>query len=387
MKKVSITGTNQSHSGDSPERYESSDYLRLKRSTFRMVLVISILLAAAVSVYAAIQFIGTAAPSTPPFVVTAKLKLMNIEDTVVASGVIEGAATARVMPTEYTVTEILVSELDEVSEGQIIAKLDVSELSEKHMRAEAALEVSKFRYEAATMLFGEGAISEKDYLEAESAYKSDLITLNSNDVTEAGIIRSPISGVVISINPNAAMTNERGNQLPLFIIEDLSKLKMTAPVSEYEISKVKEGQSVIITTNVLSEAKAFGTVSKIAPIGEKRSPDSDEIVVPVFIDIDLTDDNRIIAGITGKAEIHIQETEEVLTTPNDAIFDDPVTGAPSIYKLERDNSIKLMHIRPGLHGQLYTELLDPVGLKAGDRVVLNPEKNLTGGMSVYASPE
>ncbi|GHU50246.1 pyoverdine biosynthesis protein PvdR [Clostridia bacterium] len=356
-----------------------------RKSNDPKLIVATILLLVVVVVAITLKTIGAVSISNDSvYVDTGKSKIMDVENVVSASGTLEGVNIARVLHPVHEIREILVEEMDEVTEGQVIAALNVSDLDEQHQKAEAALETSEFRYKAAKVLYEEGAISELMFKEAESVYNNDLISLNSSNTEEAGIIRSPITGTVIKINNDQGPISSENAADPLFIIEDLSALRMIVFIGEYDIGQIKEGQEVIISAGVLGDAKAQGVVSRIGSVGERMSSRSDA-VVPVYIDV--TEEDRLIAGITGKADIVIQKIEGALVAPNEAIFNDHITKAPSCFKLGRDNKLKLVHLKTGITGQLYTQILDSDGLQAGDRIVMSPAPGLSDGLPVYAAPE
>ena len=155
--------------------------------------------------------------------------------------------------------------------------------------------------------YEEGAISKEEYIRAENAYKNDMITVNSLNVADKVNIKSPIAGTVTRVNVNIGRyANDTENNEPMFVVEDLQKLKMDVGISEYDISKIQVGQKVTITAEVLGNDSVEGIVSRISPTGEQKDAASKEMVIPVQIDIN-NEDSKLIAGVTAKAEIEIEK--------------------------------------------------------------------------------
>jgi RND family efflux transporter MFP subunit len=345
--------------------------------------VLLILLAGAAALYVLPR--NSAPVPSGPFVDTGQIKIMDVEDKVIINGMIEGRESARVMSvSEFEISEILVSVGDTVTKGQTLARLNVSSLEDQQSKARTALDSSKYRYDAMKKLYEEGAVSEQDMKQAETAYNSDLITVNSFDIGSKSRIESPISGTVTRVNANiGSKTGNMAAGEALFVIEDLSHLKMTVRVNEYDIRKIKINQNVTISSEVLGNGDAHGFVSNIAPTGEKKDAGSSEMVVPV--NIEITEGNGIIAGVTGKASILIQRSEGALAAPLDAVLQDPTTGESTIFVVKNDNTLKAVPVTVGVEGSLYLELISDE-LHDGDRIVLSPSFELSDGMTVLTAP-
>lgn len=355
--------------------------IKIKRKKTILILSIIILLAVV-----SVLLIRTFSEEPLLSVSTGTIEKMDIEDSVALKGTIEGSESADVASAlNYEIISILVKEGDRVRKGQILAKLDGETLQNDYNKALQTLEESKFKYDASKLLFEEGAISKEEFLRAETAYENDQITLNSFNIADKTQIKSPIDGTVTRVNVNLGRyANDTENNAPMFVIEDLNNLKMNVRVSEYDISKVKLGQKVKITAEVLGKESVEGTVSNISPTGEVKDNTSKEMVVPVQIDIDKGNAN-LIAGVSAKAEILIQRKSDVLTVPIDSILENPDTGELSVFRL-KGNVLKEIPVTLGIEGDFHVEILTG-DLSAKDQVVLNPNFDLKDGMEVTAVPQ
>ena len=109
-------------------------------------------------------------------------------------------------------------------------------------------------------------------------------------------ITSPISGTVISKEVN------------------LSYLQMTVNVDELEILSIKEGQSVTITADAISDRTFTGVVTSVSKAGTTAGGTT---TYPVTIRIDDTGD--LLPGMNATAEITTASTENALSIPNAAV--------------------------------------------------------------------
>lgn len=316
-----------------------------------------------------------------PQVSTGTAEIMDLEQTVGVNGVISGAQSAEVVSSlNYEIISILVEEGDKVEKDQVLAVLDGEDLLEEYQKAANALEEARFHFENSKLLYQEGALSQSEYLSAKNAYDNARITAASFDVAEKTNIRSPIAGTVTRVNVNLGRyANDTEDNKPMFVIEDLTQLKMDVKISEYDIGKILVGQRVTITADVLGKDSVQGVVSRISPTGEQKDASSKEMVIPVQIDVDQQE-SKLIAGVTAKARILIESRSQVMTVPIDAVLEDPETGESYVLALE-GTMLRRTSVTPGVEGDFYLEVGEDE-IAQGTPVVLSPTFDLADGMEV-----
>lgn len=319
-------------------------------------------------------------------VTTGNVEKMDIEQAVSIKGTIQGSQKADVATAlNYEIVSILVEEGDIVQKDQVLAVLDSEDLQDDYQKAVTALNESKFNYEASKGLYEQGAISKEEFIKAENQYQTDKITLDSYNIAEKVNIKSPIAGTVTRVNVNIGkVANDTENSEPMFVVEDLENLKMDVKISEYDISKIKVGQKVTITAEVLGEESVEGVVSRISPTGELKDETSKEMVIPVQIDV-TEENSNLIAGVTAKAKIEIEKRSNVLSIPLDAVVEDPNSGDSYVMMLN-GTKLKNVPVELGLEGDFNIEISSGK-LSEGDKVVLNPTFEMTDGMEVSPAPE
>jgi HlyD family secretion protein len=191
-------------------------------------------------------------------------------------------------------------------------------------------------------------------------------------------IKSPSPGIVIYGDPTQPWYRENikiGSQIwggfTMFTIPDLRVMQVQVQVHEADINKIKEGQVATITMDTYPGLVLKGKVSKIASIaGEPgRSVNAEVKKFTVDIVIDSTKGHTLKPGISAKAEIFVDEREDVLYVPLQCVFIEE--GQHYCYVMRDGDEPVRVAVKPELSNDTYLQIVE--GLKEGDRVLLyNP---------------
>lgn len=128
---------------------------------------------------------------------------------------------------------------------------------------------------------------------------------------DACTVTAPISGVVTAVNLESGDSYNGGS---IVTIEDISSYEVTVEIDEYDISKIKVGQKVVIKTNGTGDLELEGKVLSIAP----RASAGSGVTYTVKTSIDTPcEDLRM--DMTAKLSIIISSRENVLTVPYAAV--------------------------------------------------------------------
>ena len=242
--------------------------------------------------------------------------------------------------------------------------------------AELALEKAKINLEN-----GQNRSNDPDTANSIKQQQNNLasaqMTLRSaqqdlEKLTEASY--SPISGTIIE--NNAIEGQMLTDSTVMMEVADLSDLDVEAYVSEYDIAKVKVGQTVEMTSDGIEDKVYIGTVTKIEPVAESRSTISgDETTVPIVVHIENPDED-IKPGFSLDMEIIVVDLSDVLTVPISAVMQDD-DGSTYVFKVEEDDTITKTTIEIGTYSDMYAEVVS--GLQDGDRVMTSPDEDVTDG--------
>ena len=183
-------------------------------------------------------------------------------------------------------------------------------------------ELSQFAGQYAEVLHKNGCspvvITDNDHVvaAADSLLNAQLSMSDTEKQMENYTITSPISGTVIQKNVKAGDTvgTDTASSETLCTIYDLSYLEMTLNVDELEILSIKEGQTVTITADAISDRTFTGVVTSVSAAGTTTGGTT---TYPVTIRIDDTGD--LLPGMNATAEIEVSSAENALTIPNGAV--------------------------------------------------------------------
>lgn len=400
-----------------------------------------ILIAAAALVAGAIGFNALAgARQSAPAVGVLNPARKDIENRLAVSGPVAGTDSVDVVSNLHAeVLSIPVQEGDKVTEGQILAVLDdtdlkkevaiaknnydlaVSTCAEQDRQARSGYEkavqdfqTAQANYDRTKALYDSGSTS---YVELETAQNNlndarrqrDSYTLRDGvavaddsyrlQVKKARFdyekveeqlgdtqIKSPIDGTVVRVNTKIGrFADTTENDAPIFIIENLEVLEMEIPVSEYSIGKVAVGQEADITADILDGQVAKGQVISISPTGEVRGGGSTERVIPTTIRI-MDQNTKLIAGITARAEILLEEAKDALSVPASAILS---SGGEDYVQVVSNSQIHWVPVELGVEGDVDTEVIpaDGENLDESSFVVSAPNEAYAEGMTVMPVPQ
>ena len=151
---------------------------------------------------------------------------------------------------------------------------------------------------------------------ADSLLNAQLSMSDTQKQMENYTITSPISGTVIQKNVKAGDTvgTDTTASETLCTIYDLSYLEMTLNVDELEILSIKEGQTVTITADAISDRTFTGVVTSVSAAGTTTG---DTTTYPVTIRIDDTGD--LLPGMNATAEIEVSSASNALAVPNGSV--------------------------------------------------------------------
>lgn len=177
--------------------------------------------------------------------------------------------------------------------------------------------VAKAQYDAAIGNRVNREVRESDIAAAKAAVEQAEAALHQAEANlDHTIIRSPINGVVISRNVDEGQTVAASLQAPtLFVIGDLSRMKVNISVDEADIGQVKVGQDAEFSVDAFPERTFKGKVVEIY-----RSPTVIQNVVTYNTILVIDNRDRLLMpGMTANVSIITARKEGVLLVDNSAL--------------------------------------------------------------------
>jgi RND family efflux transporter MFP subunit len=312
------------------------------------------------------------------------------------------------------VTGLLVSlsveEGSRVRAGEVIARLENDDVAASRKQAEAALnaarqnvEMAKAELSDATLSFhrskdlvDKGYISQAEYDTAEARYRKSNASVASSEADvkaaaaalqganvalEYTLIRAPFDAVVLTknadvgdiITPLGAAANAKA---AVVTIADMDSLQVEADVSESSLHQIKMGQPCEIQLDALPDARFRGAVHMIVPTADRTKA---TVMVKVrFID----KDKRILPEMSAKVAFLSREVKSDEQKPRTALNPAAITshnGKKSVFLIKGNKASET----PVTLGEQLGDMVEILsGVKAGDRVVLQPLNKMKDGMRI-----
>ena len=266
---------------------------------------------------------------------------------------------------------------DEVKKGQLVVSLEnpsYVEIQQNYLEVLEQLTYLKSEFERQKTLFEENITSQKNYLKAQSTYKSNLahhnglkqklkmMNINPESV-EKGIITStinlyaPISGSVSKVNVSNGSFVSASSQIIEIINTDHTHLELS--VFEKDVLDIKKGQLIEFT---IPESSATVFKAEVHLVG--TSIDETNRTIKVHGHINDENQSHLIMGMFIEANII---TEDIISfaLPKHAV----ITSDNSSYALALKNqvnenfSFEKVNLETGKETENYIEILNADELK------------------------
>jgi RND family efflux transporter MFP subunit len=254
---------------------------------------------------------------------------------------------------------------DFVAKGQVLAEMDQTSLEQTKLKLDNdALELSRLQ-----QLYEAGALSKSDYEAMQLSY--NVSTSQYENLVENTILRSPLTGVVTARNYDVG--DMYAMSQPIFVVQQISPVKLLVAMSETDYSKVKKGDSVEITADAIPGRTFIGKVNRIYPVIDAASHTfTAEVVVP-------NSDRVLRPGMFARARVTFAVNHSIVV-PDIAIVKQQGSGQKTVFVLNGDNTVSSRIVTLGRHTGADYEILE--GLSEGEKVVTKGHTALRNGSEV-----
>lgn len=291
-----------------------------------------------------------------------------------------------------------VEEGDKVKNGQIIARIEDTDVAAALLQSRANLELANADFddalqwvERARTMYNSGTVSKSELDAAEARFKRVEASIKYAEASvrsaevslENTRIRAPFDGTVLTKNANvgevvAPFAAGASSRAAVVTIADMSSLEVEADVSESNITRVKAGAPCEISLDAYPEVRYQGFVHKIVPTAD-RSKATVQTKVR-FRNLD----ERVLPEMSAKVNFLSKEPEDksanqtpVITIPLASIL--TLDGKKIVYKVT-DGVANRTAIETGSILGSVVEVR--TGLKQGDRIILKPSDAMGDGQKV-----
>ncbi|MEB2289659.1 efflux RND transporter periplasmic adaptor subunit [Priestia megaterium] len=210
---------------------------------------------------------------------------------------------------------------------------------------------------------------ERNKLEAKSIAKKE----RNLDVA------SDINGTVLEVDKEA-VNNTSDVQKPLIHIGNTDEYLATGVLSEYDALKIKTGQAVKITSDVLPDKEWAGSVKQIDYLPQQQASaeagNDGANQYPVEVKVDDQDITMIKPGFKLLLEIETS-SKKASSLPIKAVVNED--GGKYVYVVKDKKAVR-KEVKIGETTNKFIEIKS--GVSSKDKVITNPTKNLTDGAEV-----
>lgn len=291
---------------------------------------------------------------------------------------------------------------DRVKAGQVLVELDpalfraaLDQSQADLTNAQANLKLAESNAGRTHALYEKGYVARAEWDQAEQAIgvaRSQVaaaVARIHRDETNLrySVIRSPVSGIVVSRNVDVGQTVAASFQTPVLftIAENLKRMQIDTTVAEADVGGIRVGQIATFSVDAFPGRDYQGRVRQI-----RLNSQVLQNVVTYNVVIDVANpDETLLPGMTAFVNIAVAKRQDVLRVPLSALRYRPVTdeagkpgdGKPAkgtrgdektVYRL-RNGLSEPVRLRPGLNDNKFMESLSG-DLQEGDALIIEDNR-------------
>lgn len=278
------------------------------------------------------------------------VELDHLVVTVTATGTLQPTTSIDVGSEQSgTLAEVFVQENDQVKQGQLLARLDLTRLQDTVSKSRAALAVANAAVLQARATVEElktqsarlqqvaelslGKVPAKSELDAAKAaldralanedsamatvLQAQAILKTDETNLSKGAIRSPVNGVVLSrkVEPGQTVVAAMTTPVLFTLAQDLTAMELQVKVDEADVSSVQLNQLATFTVSAWPGRSFPATIERVG-VG---STVTDNVVTYKTVLKVQNNDFALRPGMTATATIVTAERENALLVPNAAL--------------------------------------------------------------------
>lgn len=344
---------------------------------------------------------------------TLPVKRGSIEQTVLASGMIQASKLVSVGAQESgQVVSLPVVLGQRVKKGDLIAQIDsltqqnslktakaeLKSLQAQLQAAESQIHLARLEFSRQKKMLANQSSAKADYDTA--AANLDVLTSQKNqlnaDIARAEVnvnnaevnlayttVTAPLEGTVVYVAVELGQTvNAKQNTPTIVELAELNIMTVKAQISEADIIHVHPGQVVNFSILGDPEFQYHATIKAIEPGPSfmngndiNMSPDDNEaIYYNALFDIE-NPSQKLRIGMTAEVAIVLHTAEDVLLVPSQVLRQKPGPGGYSV-EVFKGGKIELRDVQVGINNGAESEILS--GLREGELLVLGSGATTVG---------
>lgn len=315
---------------------------------------------------------STASSAAIP-VITHKASNTSATSPLSLSGNVEGYTTVRLgFMVAGKINFIANQEGQKITKGQLLSSLDPTSYQIAKAQADIQVNQIKDEYNRIKLMYERNSVSQSDFNKVSFSLQqaTQQQKLHAKNLADTRL-SSPITGVLLK---KMAETGEIvGVGSPLFVVSDISRVKVNAFIPETELNHVKLGEMAKVYISSID--KTF--TGKITEIGSAAEATSRAFSVKVDLD---NPGLHIRPGMIAEILFEKRSANQMLTLPAEAILHDTDNQT---YVFVADSSQQKAYKRNVTVGQLINNQIEVTsGIHDGELVVTGGQQKLSDGMAI-----
>ena len=286
------------------------------------------------------------------------------------SGTLDPGVDVRIKsPIAELIEVVLVKEGQAVKQGQVLARFR-SELAEAGaLSADAQHRMAVADYERMQNLLKEGAVSQRDVENAETAMRAaQASATQAKQRLHDATVRAPVAGVI------AERAVESGDRIKdgdlMFRLVNTAVLEFAAAVPSAYVTNVQAGMPVSLTVTGLSHVTIGGQVSRV-----NATADAATRQVKVYVLVPNAD-GKLVGGLFASGRIIIRQVASAIVVPQAAVR---TADSGTYVLLIEDNRIARRAVVTGGIDEIGDLIEITQGLSGGETVVIGAAEGLRDG--------
>ena len=317
---------------------------------------------------------GFKMPPTP--VEVADVKSQSVADKFDAVGTIEAIEGVTIVSEiDASVISLPFEEGTFIKKGDLIAKLDDSQLSAEVNRTEALYTQSKAAYKRVKSVVDQNAGTPQDLDDAlanlkvaEANYELAKARLNKTRIV------APFDGEVGARKVSVGTFLRTGQEITE--LANLSEIRINFSAPERFLAQLKRNGQVTVTSTVFPGYEVKGRIIAIEPM---LDPETRNVNIVARVQ---NPGEKFHPGMSANISAILSERPNALTIPNEAVF---ANGNQSfVYVVKKDSSVAATPVILGLQTPEIVEVVN--GLEDGMVVVRTGHQKLFDGAKVMPIP-
>ena len=259
------------------------------------------------------------------------------------------------------IKEVLVEVGDNVKKGQVLARLDATNLEQARLK----MVNDSIEFARIDGLYQVGGISKSNWDAMKMA--ASVSKSNYKNLLENTILRSPVNGIVTARNYDAG--DMYAMAAPVYVVEQITPVKLKVNVSEKLFTQIKKGMEVDVKLDVYGEENFKGKVSLVYP-----TIDAGTRTFPVEITI-ANANQRVRPGMFARVTFSYGTANHVVV-PDQAVVKQTGSGDRYVY-VYNNGTIEFKKVELGRRMDTEYELIS--GVASGDNVVTEGHSRVVNG--------